>query len=223
MFRQTPPFQARKKVRLWKLGLLGLTAIACQAANIVTNPGFESGTTGWTFGSNFFVGSPGNSGSSSAQTGCIGSAALSDPNCEISQILTTTPGSTYFLSFFVTENDGPTSEMVIDWNGSQIADVVNPNNCNGCAGDSNSPWLQFTFNNLVATGGTTLLQVFGRDDPNTIYFTDFDVDLQGGGAGSTPEPASFFLLGVGLAGLGWLGGRRRNPYFSLSRSSKNRG
>jgi hypothetical protein len=210
------------KSRLCAVSLLSLaTSLASQAANIVTNPGFESGTTGWTFGTNFFVSSPGNAGSSSAQTGCVGTAALSDPNCEISQILTTAPGAMYNLSFFVTENDGPVSEMVIDWDGTQIADVVNPNNCNSCGGVGNSPWLQFTFNNLLASTGSTLLQVFGRDDPNTIYFTDFDVEQQP--AGGVPEPASFYVVGASLAGLWWLGGRRRNPYFSFSRSSKNRG
>jgi hypothetical protein len=208
------------KSRFCSVGLLGLAAVTCQAVNIVSNPSFTSGTTGWTFGANFAVGIPGNSGPNSAQTGCQTHASVSDPNCEISQILTTTPGATYFLSFFVTEDDGPTSEMVIDWDGSQIADVVNPNNCVGC-GASTSPWLQFTFNNLVASTGSTNLQIFGRQDPSTIFFTDFVVDLQG--AGGAAEPASFYMLGVGLAGLWWLGGRRRTAYFSFSRRSRNRG
>ncbi|HXP88560.1 MAG TPA: PEP-CTERM sorting domain-containing protein [Bryobacteraceae bacterium] len=218
-------WRARKvriwKARFWPVGLLGLAAVSCQAGNIVTNPSFTSGTTGWTFGSNFAVGTPGHSGPDSAQTGCTSHASVSDPTCEISQILTTTPGATYFLSFFVTEDDGPTSEMVIDWDGTQVADVLNPNNCVGCGGASFSPWLQFTFNNLVASTGSTNLQIFGRDDPSAIFFTDFVVDLQG--APGVPEPTSFYLLGVGLAVLCWIGGRRRSAYFSFSRSSKNRG
>src|SRR5579871_128357 len=205
---------------LLKASLLSLAlTIACHAANIVNNPSFTSGASGWTLGTGINVGPPGNSGPNSAQSACVGSDSMTDPSCEMSQILTTNAGSTYTLSFWVTEDAGATSEMAISWDGTLVADILNPNNCNTCEGDV-GPWLQFTFNNLVASSGSTLLQIFGRDDPGAIFFTDFSVDLQrGGSAGQSgvPEPSTVLLSCTGLIGMCWLGSRRRwTPYLSLS-------
>jgi hypothetical protein len=106
------------------------------------------------------------------------------------QPLTTVAGQNYTLTFWMTENGGPNSEMAVYWNGSLVQDIANPNNNGGQAG-----WLQFTFNNLLATSTSTVLQINARQEPAGIFFDDFSVDVTGS---AVPEPATFGICGLGL-------------------------
>ena len=72
--------------------LIGVAAISAAAANIVSDPGFESGLTGWTasadWGSgNFAV----HTGSLEAFTECVGAACISTPTSFLYQDLATIP------------------------------------------------------------------------------------------------------------------------------------
>jgi hypothetical protein len=162
--------------------LLMLTAVICTAGNIVQNPGFESGTANWTLNSDFFLSVPGypgyfHSGSQSVETPCVDQTTCMDPvnGAFIRQTLTTVPGQRYSLSFWVTENSGPTSEMAVYWAGSLLQDVMNPNNNGGPTG-----WKQFTWDNLLATTSSTVLQVNARQVPAEIFFDDFFRRRDGG-------------------------------------------
>src|SRR3954471_18668173 len=83
-----------------------LIATHLSGANLVTNPGFETGSfSGWTTipaatGSSFGVGNtgPGTGGSGSFIAFFQASGSLNDA---ISQSFVTTPGSAYILSFFL--------------------------------------------------------------------------------------------------------------------------
>lgn len=170
-----------------------------KADNLVNNAGFEDPTNkfnGWvtqSFSGESFTGWA-NTGTGSAVTGCVGHDACIDAinGAYIGQTINTVAGQTYTLSFWVGEDWGPTSEMAIYWNGTLVADVLNPSNAAtiGIVG----PWRQYIYSGLVATGGLTYFQVNGRDDPSMIAFDDFDVHAE------VPEPASLFLLGTGLVG-----------------------
>jgi hypothetical protein len=168
-----------------------MTAAVCSGSNIIQNPGFESGTTGWTL-INFAVGNGfAHSGTQSASTGCGNSSCVSTQGsgAYIQQTLSTTAGQSYDLSFWETEDGGSTSEMTVFWNGSLVADVLNPNN------NGNAAWVQFTYSALLATSSSTVLEVHGRQDPAFMYFDDFFADVSG--ASSVPEPGTFEIAGLG--------------------------
>src|SRR4051794_39068394 len=83
--------------------LLLLIATHLASANIIANPGFETGFSGWTTtatGSSFNVGNtgPGTGGSGSSIAFFAATGSLNDA---ISQTFVTTPGSAYILSFFL--------------------------------------------------------------------------------------------------------------------------
>jgi len=148
-------------------------AVAC--ANIVENPGFESGTLGaWSFVDFALTSAVAHTGTYSAYTGCYGSSCVSTLNsgAYIQQSLSTTAGQTYDLSFFLSENGGPPSAFSVFWNGAQIADVINP------ANNSLPGWVEYSYSGLLATGtsnrttgarpagsgGNILRRLFGKPD-----------------------------------------------------------
>ncbi|WP_348697594.1 PEP-CTERM sorting domain-containing protein [Duganella fentianensis] len=179
-------------------------ASSAMAQNIVQNPGFEEGYTGWNV-SGFSIGDIGagyaHSGTWLALTGCITKYCVYAPatGAYIAQTLNTTAGTSYSLSFLVSENGGPTSEMSIYWNGALVADVINPAN-NTWPGH----WVQFNYTNLVATSKSTVLEIHGRQDPSLILFDDISVTA------AVPEPSSYAMLMAGLGALSLIAKRRRS-------------
>ncbi len=169
-------------------------ASTANAQNIVQNGDFENGSANWTM-TNFGI--YGFGGSNTAGTGCVSNGCVSTQGqgAFISQSLATDVGTSYSLSFAVGEDSGPTSEMSIFWNGVLVADVVNP---------ANNSTVTFTYDNLVATGTSTVLEVHGRQDPAGIYFDNFAVTA------AVPEPSSYAMLFAGLGLMGLIARRRKN-------------
>src|SRR5579872_6551918 len=108
--------------------------IPAAGANVVANPGFESGLTDWTgsadWGSgNFAV----HSGTLEAYTQCVGAPCITGPTSFLYQDLATTAGQTYDLSFWY-RFQGPSSpvgpnELRTLAGGTVVSDLVNqPNN-----------------------------------------------------------------------------------------------
>jgi len=204
-------------MRIFLVGMAAFSLIfglgnELSAANIVTNGGFETGdSTGWTV-HDCTVGcatSPGpgwgvnavnpQSGTYSAATPCTGSGCL-DPvtGAYISQILVTTAGDAYSLTFWSDAGTSTPSELDIFWDGSLVLAIP----------DGPVGYTQYTVSNLVATSAGTLLQFNGRQDPSTLYLDTVDVESTGV-ASPSPEPASLLLMATALLGLGFAATRRK--------------
>lgn len=197
------------------LALYGLgSAPPAKAANIVANPGFESGLTGWT--SNFWAVSNAVSwsGTQSAYTGCQPVTCISTPTAYLYQDLTTVSGATYIFSFYFWDlgfADGSPFELEAMVDGSRVAYY------NGSVPDAffrfSLPAITFT-----AASATTRIQFNGRDVNRFLYLDQVCVDVNGGACGTVqdgafiPEPSTWMLTGGGLAaGLLWRLRRLRLP------------
>jgi PEP-CTERM motif len=66
-----------------------------------------------------------------------------------------------------------------------------------------SNWASYTFN-FTGTGSDTLT-IAAQTDPGYWFVDDISVP---GGSSTTPEPASFFLMGSGLVAMGGILRRR---------------
>ena len=173
--------------------LLTVLSTACMATNLILNPGFESGTTSWTASIFALDTSVVHSGTNAMRTGCVGTGCVSTlgAGAYVSQTLATLAGQNYDLSFWVSENDVAPSEVTVFWNGTMVADMLNP------ANNTSPSFVQISLTNLLATSSSTVFEVHGRQDPGRMYFDDFFAD-----ATPTPEPATLAIAGLGLAALG---------------------
>jgi hypothetical protein len=161
-------------------------------ANLIVNPGFETGDfTGWTTtpaasGSNLFV-VPANSHSGTYATSFH---AFETDLDTISQTFATTPGTRYNLSFWlaIVNNN---NEFRVTFGGVTVLDLID-------TGDpANLDYRHFTLAGL-ATGSSTTLEFAGRNVPNFSYLDDVSVtaSVSVADSGSTA-----MLFGVSAAAL----------------------
>ena len=179
------------------------------AANIVFNPSFESGLSGWT--SQFWGINTTNSvfpGAQSAFTGCQPVTCITDPSAFLFQDVSTVVGNTYVFSFYFGDfgpADGSPMQLQALAGGALVADLA-----------GNTPDAFFRFSPAItfaASSSTTRIQFNGRDLNRFLYLDQVCVDVNGGACGFVqdgafiPEPSTWLLAGTGLIVL-W---RRRQP------------
>ena len=164
--------------------------------NLVNNGSFETGDfTGWTVS-----GDPTFTGVCTAST-CPGGFAPFDGNyagyfgpvgdtATISQMIATTPGDTYSLSFYLANPEGGTPNYFAVTFGNSTFSFTNF----GVA----FSWQQFTMT-TVATGTETPLSFTFQNDPG-YWFLD-GVQVQQAGGGTVPEPGTLVMFGTGALGL----------------------
>ncbi len=166
---------------------------AANANDIVQNGSFSTGLTGWTsqgFGVNYS-----NVSGPMAATGCVGSWCIDQNGAYISQVLTTTIGQTYNLTFSLTNNGGPVNEVAVHWGDSQVFDLKNWAATQDHSTDT--IFNDYAVTGLVATGTSITLRFNGRQDPYGMGIDNISVV-----AAPVPEPETYAML---LAGLGLIG------------------
>jgi chitinase len=168
------------KVRFALLSLLSVVALtlgvtfvlagSASAANILANPGFEAGTTGWTCtGAPATVSSPVHGGSRA-----LSATPTSSDNAQCSQTLTVSPNTVYKLSAWVQG-----SYVYLGVSGSASASTWTP-------GTSGYAQLSLSF----TTGSSTSLTVYLHGwYGQPTYYAD-DVSLDGPGTPPTTPPTT---------------------------------
>ena len=197
-----------KATLLCVAGLYG--ACAAYGANIVLNPGFETGNfTSWTTdsGAHWLVESfdtgitAPHSGSFYADSHCSGTTCLSTPDSFLFQDLTTIVNQTYTLTFWydrgidVPVKGGSFEELEVLWNSMLALDLFQPT-----SGGTDPGWVQFTVTGLKASSTSTRLEFRARQDAAHLGVDDVGVQA----SSAVPEPASLALVGSALLGAGLL-------------------
>lgn len=202
------------------VGLVGFLGLARSAnANLLTNPGFETGDlTGWTLTSvGDGVACAGGGGFEGASEG---SCALQlnggnrAPDAILEQAFATVSGVTYELSFDIGKFDierpvGAASVLVEVFDGAVLLAGF-PLSAQDTNGGSNplvpGDFVGFSAS-FIATNASTLLRI---TDQSTNGGINFDAVLDNFVV-VVPEPGTFVLLASGLFGLGLRRRVRREP------------
>jgi hypothetical protein len=174
--------------------LLALTAAAAlsiahpASANLITNPGFETGDfTGWTNVNGVVVGTFFGFAPHS------GNFQAANTTGSLTQSVATTPGASYTIDFWLgnTVNSLPNS-FSVSWGGVPLFSLTN---------QSSFGYTEYTFNATALTASTALQ--FGFLEPvgaSGIWFLD-DVSVNPAGVGVPDGGSTVSLLGCALLGL----------------------
>jgi hypothetical protein len=169
-----------RKTLLLIVAVLATAALSAHA-NLVLNPGFETGDfTSWTnnSGGNFVNAANAHTGTYSAWMGQVGSDG------SFQQSIATTPGQLYSVSFWLESPGGTPNDFSASFAGVTFYTVTN-------AGAF--PYTQ-EIGNIMATGASSLLLFSARQDP--VYWHVDDVDVH-----AVPEPGIVGLIALGALGL----------------------
>lgn len=155
-------------------------------ANLIVNPGFETGDfTGWTFN----PGPSSGSGVSSSNPHIGTYAAVLDattgppPVEELSQTVATTPGTFYDVSFWLFNSASGSNSFIASFGGTTIA----------IGGSPASPYTEFAFT-VQATGSSSVMDFRDFNNGGEWWLDDVSVTPR-----SVPDAAStwtLLLLGV---------------------------
>ena len=182
--------------------LLAITAAAAlsfahpASANLITNPGFETGDlTGWTIS----PGGPFVTGTFNGIAPHSGNFQLvADAGGTLSQSVATTTGATYVIDFFVAlNNPGILSTLSVQFGGTVFSHLFSGTN----------GYTEFTFN-ATALGPSSVL-TFSFSTGPLLWFLD-DVSVTPTGVG-VPDAGSTLPL-LGFASLGLVALRRKLSY-----------
>lgn len=162
------------------LALLALSffTTSASAQNLVTNPGFEAGSAGWTSSWGIGSGTP-HTGTNLAVTGCVGPACMNAVGgASISQTVATVAGTTYTVSLWYRTGAGNPTELQVLFGTAPLTNG-GAGTCTGnciiqTTTNTGGTWAQLTAT-ATATSASTQLQILGRHDPAFIYIDDVSV------------------------------------------------
>lgn len=171
---------------------------AATATNIVQNPGFEQGVLGWEYRQFAFYTSPlwAHTDPGMARlTYCSRADVCLDDlfgGAFVGQLLATTPGQLYDLSFWVRSFEGD-SRISVFWDGVQMFKTPTPN----------GPMLQYSLSGLMASANATYLEVHAYNDTDRhLSLDDFSVaQVAAPPSVGAPPPTVFAISEPGVFGL----------------------
>ena len=184
MFREKDMLSQKLARRLAVVGLALMVGVSTARAELVVNGGFETGDfSGWTTQSapsgsffNVISGAGANGSNNFAQFGALGSGDY------ISQMLSTTIGEEYIVSFYIRNTSSYINERFnASWEGSDFfyEDPVG----------IRFGWTKITAN-LTSTQLTSELRLGGFDGQDVVYLDEVSVI-------PVPEPTSLSVLALG--------------------------
>ncbi len=174
--------------------LLALTAVAAlsvahpASANLITNPGFETGDfTGWSKVGGLVAGTINGVSPHSGNFQAIFSA----DGLALTQSVATTPGASYTIDFWLASSlqPGSPNSLVVTWGGSTILSLTN---------QSLFGYTEYTFTETASTASTALL--FNFTTSQGAWHLD-DVSVNPAGVGVPDGGSTVSLLGCALLGL----------------------
>jgi hypothetical protein len=177
-----------KRTLLFIVAVLASATVSAHAANLVTNPGFETGTfSGWMFDPTFMAidMSIPHSGTYDALLASGGA------DLQLQQTITTVPGQLYNVSFWLDNAGGTPNDFSASFAGVTFFSTTNA---------SAFPYTLET-GTVTATGTSSLLSFSMRQDPAFWNLDDVSVI-------AVPEPSTWAILATGSIAL--LLFRRRN-------------
>ena len=199
MYPATQSFRT-KTVNSYFIALLFLMAVAlmvpraAKAANLVQNPGFETGNlTNW-----YITGDPANMhvGSDDPHSGTYAfDGSPTGAEGYVNQDFSGLGNNQYDLQFYIDQRNTNGNYFEVQWDGKTIYQLLN-------SGQTGYQLVQL--NGLQASGGTDTL-TFGFIGSGQTSWSLDDVDLEQAG---TPEPGTLMLLGTGVVSLSGVMRRR---------------
>lgn len=177
----TPATMKTSMPRFVCMALLALSffTTSASAQNLVTNPGFEAGSAGWTisgWGAGFGTA---HTGTNIAATGCVGAACMNAVGgAYISQTVATVAGTTYAVSLWYRTDAGNPTELQVLFGTAPLTNG-GAGTCTGnciiqTTTNTGGTWVQLTAT-ATATSASTQLQILGRHVPAVIYIDDVSV------------------------------------------------
>jgi hypothetical protein len=167
---------------------------AAKAANLVQNPGFETGNlTNW-----YITGDPANMhvGSDDPHSGTYAfDGSPTGAEGYVNQDFSGLGNNQYDLQFYIDQRNTNGNYFEVQWDGKTIYQLLN-------SGQTGYQLVQL--NGLQASGGTDTL-TFGFIGSGQTSWSLDDVDLEQAG---TPEPGTLMLLGTGVVSLSGVMRRR---------------
>ena len=167
-------------------------SVQLASANLITNGGFESGSlTGWSCtGTDLCTASPSESAPYTAYEGSYYLLGYDNEGyATLSQTFATVIGASYDFSFFSKEAYQNAGNL-LSYKFSGFADAVSV--------PITTVWTN-TSGIFIATAATTTIEFYFATvrGSGTIHLDDISVDR----STAVPEPATMFLVGLGLIGL----------------------
>jgi hypothetical protein len=207
------------------------SAVTCPAkADLIVNGGFETGdATGWTTTNievpysgvtqyntqigGFIHAHTGTYYASLSDDGTAGTIPGHGQEAEFSQVVVTTPGQNYKLSFwaYIEQSALPGVQFQAYWDDKLLLNIVDPKDELGLPQDIRDHWVNHSFVVTGAASGTDTVAFFGENKPRYNGLDDVSLNVASNNFTTTPLPGNLTMCGIAGASMLCIWYHRRRP------------